>query len=78
MESVNYWMLLKRSSNIRKLICYETDWKIIRTIENRQIMVQYAKLSCFIAGICEVIIHGSAFLFNIAKAIKIHTHHCWQ
>lgn len=30
MWSVNYGMLIKRSSNMRKLICHmETDWKII-------------------------------------------------
>jgi len=61
--SVNHWMLLKCSSNACKLM--ETDWKIIHRIENCQIMVQYVKLSCFIAGICEMIMHGGVFLFNI-------------
>ncbi|XP_011684721.1 PREDICTED: uncharacterized protein LOC105448055 [Wasmannia auropunctata] len=71
MGSVNYWMLLKRSSDIRKLIRHmEEDWKIIHRIEDREVMLQYAKFGRSVAGICGVIMHGGAFLFSIARAIK--------
>jgi len=71
MGSVNYWMLLKRSSDIRKLIRHmETDWKIIHRVEDREVMLQYAKFGRFVAGICGVIMHGGTFLFSIARAIK--------
>ncbi|XP_024880016.1 odorant receptor 4-like [Temnothorax curvispinosus] len=48
----------------------EEDWKIINRFEDREIMLQYAKFGRFVAGICGVIMHGGAFLFSIAKAIK--------
>jgi len=71
MGSVNYCMLLKRSSDIRKLIRHmETDWRIIHRVEDREVMLQYAKFGRFVAGICGVIMHGGAFLFSIARAIK--------
>ncbi|XP_011880172.1 PREDICTED: uncharacterized protein LOC105568812 isoform X2 [Vollenhovia emeryi] len=71
MGSVNLWMLLTRRDDICKLIRHmETDWKIINRIEDREVMLQYAKFGRFVAGICGVIMHGGAFLFSIARAIK--------
>jgi len=71
MGSINYCILLKRSSDIRKLIRHmETDWRIVHKIEDREVMLQYAKFGRFVAGICGVIMHGGAFLFSIARAIK--------
>ncbi|XP_029660097.1 odorant receptor 4-like isoform X2 [Formica exsecta] len=74
MGSVNYWTLLTRSNDIRDCIQHmETDWKLIRRIEDRDMMLQHAKFGRFIAGICGVIMQGGTFLFSIAKAIKTTT-----
>ncbi|XP_071558277.1 odorant receptor 4-like [Temnothorax nylanderi] len=71
MGSVNYWVLLKRSGDIRKLIRHmEEDWKIINKFEEREIMLQYAKFGRFVAGICGVIMHGGTLLFSIARVMK--------
>lgn len=72
--SVNYWTLLTRSDDIRDCIQHmETDWRLVRRIEDRNVMLQHAKFGRFIAGICGVIMQGGAFLFSIAKAIKTTT-----
>ncbi|XP_071641284.1 uncharacterized protein [Temnothorax longispinosus] len=71
MGSVNYWVLLKRSGDIRKLIRHmEEDWKIINKFEEREIMLQYAKFGRFVAGICGVIMHGGIWLFSLARVMK--------
>ncbi|XP_071641278.1 odorant receptor 82a-like [Temnothorax longispinosus] len=71
MGSVNYWVLLKRSGDIRKLIRHmEEDWEIINRIEDRKVMLQYAKFGRFVAGICGVIMHGSTILFSIYRVMK--------
>jgi len=71
MGSINYWVLLKRSSDIHKLIRHmETDWNLIQRIDDREVMLQHAKFGRFVAGMCGVIMHGGAFLFSIARAIK--------
>ncbi|XP_071641249.1 odorant receptor 10-like isoform X2 [Temnothorax longispinosus] len=71
MGLVNYYVLLRRSSDIRKLIRHmEEDWEIINRVEDRKVMIQYAKFGRFVAGICGVIMHGGAFLFSIARAMK--------
>ncbi|XP_024883908.1 uncharacterized protein LOC112462397, partial [Temnothorax curvispinosus] len=71
MGSVNYWVLLKRSGDIRKLIRHmEEDWEIINRTEDRKVMLQYAKFGRFVAGICGVIMHGSTILFSIYRVMK--------
>ncbi|KAL0117020.1 hypothetical protein PUN28_010114 [Cardiocondyla obscurior] len=69
--TVNYWMLLQHSNDIRNLIRHmESDWKIINRNQDRDVMMQHAKFGRFVAGMCGVIMHGGAFLFSIARAIK--------
>ncbi|XP_020295547.1 odorant receptor 82a-like [Pseudomyrmex gracilis] len=71
MGTVNYWTLIMRSDDIRKCIRHMgTDWRIVRTAEDRDIMMQHAKFGRFIASICAVIMQGGAFFFSIAKAVK--------
>ncbi|XP_071641285.1 odorant receptor 10-like isoform X1 [Temnothorax longispinosus] len=68
---VNYYVLLRRSGDIRKLIRHmEADWEIINRIEDRKVMIQYAKFGRFVVGICGMFMHGSAFLFSVAKVMK--------
>ncbi|XP_071557932.1 odorant receptor 10-like [Temnothorax nylanderi] len=71
MGSVNYYVLLRRSGDIRKLIRHmEADWEIINRIEDRKVMLQYAKFGRFVAGICGAIMYGSTLLFSIARVMK--------
>lgn len=71
MGSINYWVLLKRSGDIRKLIRHmEADWSLVQRIDNREVMLQHAKFGRFVTMICGVIMQGGTFLFSIARAMK--------
>ncbi|XP_071641244.1 odorant receptor 4-like isoform X3 [Temnothorax longispinosus] len=71
MGSVNYWVLLKRSGDIRKLIRHmETDWRLVQRIDDREVMLQHAKYGRSVALICGLIMQGGAFLFSLARAMK--------
>lgn len=71
MGSINYWVLLKRSDDIHKLIRHmETDWNLIQRIDDRETMLQYAKFGRIIAMICGVIMQGGTFLFSLTRALK--------
>ncbi|XP_011880177.1 PREDICTED: odorant receptor 4-like [Vollenhovia emeryi] len=68
---INYWMLLKHSGDIRKLVQHmEVDWKIVNRIQDREVMLQYAKFGRFVAGICGMILYCGTFLFSIARNIR--------
>ncbi|XP_012214668.1 odorant receptor 82a-like isoform X2 [Linepithema humile] len=74
MGSINYWVLLKRSDDIRDCIRHmETDWRLIRRTQDREVMLQHAKFGRFVAGICGVIMQGGTFMFSIARAMKTTT-----
>ncbi|KYQ48172.1 Odorant receptor Or2 [Trachymyrmex zeteki] len=71
MGSVHYWVLLKRNSDIYKVIRHmETDWCLIQRLDNRELMLQQAKFGRFVAIICGIIMYGGTILFSIAKAMK--------
>ncbi|XP_018343950.1 PREDICTED: odorant receptor 22c-like [Trachymyrmex septentrionalis] len=71
MGSVHYWVLLKRSGDIHKVIRHmETDWRLIQRLDNRKVMLQQAKFGRFVAIICGIIMYGGTILFSIAKAMK--------
>ncbi|XP_077269879.1 odorant receptor 10-like isoform X2 [Temnothorax americanus] len=71
MGSINYWVLLKRSGDIRKLMRHmETDWRLIQRIDDREVMLQHAKYGRSVALICGLIMQGGAFLFSLARAMK--------
>ncbi|XP_067214025.1 odorant receptor 82a-like isoform X4 [Linepithema humile] len=74
MGSVNYWTLLTRHKDIYNCIRHmETDWKLVQKIDDREVMLQYAKIGRFMAGFCAVFMHGSAFFFTVVRAIKTTT-----
>jgi len=71
MGSVNYWTLLNHSHDIRNCIRHmDADWELVQRVDDRKIMLHYAKIGRFIAGICTLFMHTSAFFFSIAKAIR--------
>jgi len=71
MGSINYWVLLKRSNDIHKLIRHmETDWNLIQRIDDREVMLQHAKFGRSVSIICGVIMQIGTFLFSLARAMK--------
>ncbi|XP_025075346.1 uncharacterized protein LOC105432038 [Pogonomyrmex barbatus] len=74
MGSINYWVLLKRSDDIWQLMQHmEADWRNIQKIDDREVMLNYAKFGRFITVICGVIMQGGTFLFSLARAMKTAT-----
>lgn len=74
MGTINYWMLLKHSDDIRDCIQHmETDWRLVRKTEDREVMLQHAKFGRFVAGICGLIMQGGTFLFSVARSMKTTT-----
>lgn len=71
MGSINYWMLLTRNKDIHRCIQHmNADWKIIRRNDDREVMLQYAKIGRFMAGFCAIFMHGSTVLFSVMRVMK--------
>ncbi|XP_024892183.1 uncharacterized protein LOC112467695 [Temnothorax curvispinosus] len=71
--TVNYWILITRNKDIERCIRHmETDWKLVR-IDNRKVMLQYAKSGRFMTVLCATFLHGSTFIFNVVKAMETRT-----
>lgn len=74
MGSVNYWTLLTHHKDIYNCIRHmKMDWKLVQKIDDREVMLQYAKIGRFMAAFCAVFMHGSAFLFTVVRAVKTTT-----
>lgn len=71
MGSINYWILLRRKKDIHRCIQHmEADWKLIRKNDDREVMLQYAKIGRFIAGFCAIFMHGSSLIFTAMRVMK--------
>ncbi|XP_071562200.1 uncharacterized protein [Temnothorax nylanderi] len=69
----HYWILLTRNKDIQRCIRHmETDWKLIRRIDNRKVMLQYAKFGRFMTTLCATIL-GSSFIFVTIKTMETKT-----
>ncbi|KAG5319286.1 OR4 protein, partial [Pseudoatta argentina] len=74
MGMINYWVLLKRSGDIHKLIRHmETDWNLAQRIDEHELMLQYAKFGRSISIICGLIMQGGTILFSLTRALKTTT-----
>lgn len=70
MGTINYWLLLTRSNDIRECIQHmEMDWRLARRTDNEGIMLRYAKIGRFVAGFCAVFMQSGTFFFTVAKAM---------
>ncbi|XP_024876946.1 odorant receptor 82a-like [Temnothorax curvispinosus] len=70
MGTINYWLLLTRGDDIRECVQHmETDWRLVRKIDDQDVMLRYAKIGRFIAGFCAVFMQSGTFLFTVAKAM---------
>ncbi|XP_077269884.1 odorant receptor 82a-like isoform X2 [Temnothorax americanus] len=71
--TVIYWILITRNKDIERCIRHmETDWKLVQ-IDNRKVMLQYAKSGRFMTVLCATFLHGSTFIFNVVKAMETTT-----
>ncbi|XP_014475015.1 PREDICTED: odorant receptor 82a-like [Dinoponera quadriceps] len=71
MGTVNYWTLLSRTGDMRDCIDHmETDWRLVRRAEDRELMIQYSKFGRFITVICAVFMQSAALLFSATKVMK--------
>ncbi|XP_014487625.1 PREDICTED: odorant receptor 13a-like [Dinoponera quadriceps] len=71
MGSINYLMLLNRRSDIRDCIQQmEADWRLVGRNDDREMMLQQARLGRLIALIAGIIMQGGTLLYSIAKAMK--------
>lgn len=71
MGIINYCLILARGNEIRECVMHmETDWRLVRKIEDRQVMMQQAKIGRFVAGFCAVFMQSGTFLFAIGKSLS--------
>ncbi|XP_039304873.1 uncharacterized protein LOC105195337 isoform X2 [Solenopsis invicta] len=71
MGMINYCLLLTRSNDIRECVLHmEMDWRLVRKIEDRQIMMRQAKIGRFVAGFCAMFMQSGTFLFAVRKSLS--------
>ncbi|XP_071562273.1 odorant receptor 82a-like [Temnothorax nylanderi] len=71
MGMINYCLLLARGDDIRECVLHmETDWRLVRKIEDRQIMMRQAKIGRFVAGFCALFMQSGTLLFAVAKSLS--------
>ncbi|XP_036147233.1 uncharacterized protein LOC105835763 [Monomorium pharaonis] len=68
---VNYSCLLMHVDDIHDCVEHvKTDWRIIRSFEDRRVMLKTARLGRFIAGFCAVFMHCGVFSYNIVQGLS--------
>lgn len=70
MGGMNYFSLLFRSRDIHRCVQHiKTDWRIVTEIGDRQVMLKYARVGRFIAGLCAIFMHGGVFSHSVLQGI---------
>ena len=73
-SSMHYWVLLKRSVDIHKLIRHmETDWNLVQRIGEREVMLQHAKFGRCVTIICGIMMQGGCLLFGLGQSMRTAT-----
>lgn len=68
MGGMNYFSLLFRSRDIRHCVQHiKIDWRTVTEIEDRQVMLRYAKIGRFVAGLCAIFMHGGVFSHSVLQ-----------
>ncbi|XP_018311170.1 odorant receptor 22c-like [Mycetomoellerius zeteki] len=71
MSTIHYWVLLKRSNDIQKLIRHmEKDWSLVQKINDHKVMLQHAKFGRFVTIICGIMMQGGCLLFSLLQSMK--------
>ncbi|XP_025986689.1 odorant receptor 4 isoform X2 [Solenopsis invicta] len=70
MGGMNFFSLLFRNRQIGRCIQHmKIDWQTVKNSEDRQVMLKYAKIGRFVAGICAVFMHGGVFMHSLLQGI---------
>ncbi|XP_011148357.1 odorant receptor 4 [Harpegnathos saltator] len=70
MGGMNYFSLLFRSREIRRCMQHiKTDWRTVTEIEDRRVMLKYAKFGRFVASLCAVFMHSGVFSHSLLQGI---------
>ncbi|XP_018364329.1 PREDICTED: odorant receptor 22c-like [Trachymyrmex cornetzi] len=73
-SSIHYWVLLKRSDDIQKLIRHmEIDWSLMQRIDEQEMMLQHAKFGRFITIICGIMMQSGCLFFGFGQSLKTAT-----
>ncbi|XP_018310083.1 odorant receptor 82a-like [Mycetomoellerius zeteki] len=68
MGGINYFSLLFRSRDIHRCVEHmRTDWRTVTEIGDRQVMLKYAKVGRFVAGLCAIFMHGGVFSHSVLQ-----------
>ncbi|XP_018364263.1 PREDICTED: uncharacterized protein LOC108761970 [Trachymyrmex cornetzi] len=68
MGGMNYFSLLFRSRDIYRCVEHvRTDWLMMTDIEDRQVMLKYAKVGRFVAGLCAIFMHVGVFSHTVLQ-----------
>lgn len=68
MGGVNYFSLLFRSRQIHRCLQHmRADWRTVTEIQDRQVMLRYAKAGRFVAGLCAIFMHGGVFSHSLIQ-----------
>lgn len=71
MGMINYSLLVAHSDNIRKCVRHmETDWSLVRKIEDERVMLRHAKIGRYVTGFCAVFMQSGTLLFVVAKSLS--------
>ncbi|XP_029660069.1 odorant receptor 4-like isoform X2 [Formica exsecta] len=71
MGGMNYCSLLYQNKQIRKSIVHmETDWRIAKRENDREVMLKNARVGRVIAGVCALIMQGGILAYNVARGIS--------
>ncbi|XP_018364301.1 PREDICTED: odorant receptor 4-like [Trachymyrmex cornetzi] len=67
-SGINYFSLLFRSRDIHRCVEHmRTDWRTTTEIGDRQVMLKYAKVGRFVAGLCAIFMHGGVFSHTVLQ-----------
>ncbi|XP_071641269.1 odorant receptor 82a-like [Temnothorax longispinosus] len=67
-SGIIYFSLLFRSRDIRRCVQHmRTDWRTVTEIEDRQVMVRYAKVGRLVAGLGAIFMHGGVFSHSVLQ-----------
>ncbi|XP_070159300.1 odorant receptor 82a-like [Polyergus mexicanus] len=71
MGGMNYCSLLYQNKQIRKSIVHmETDWRIAKRENDREVMLKNARVGRVIAGVCALIMQGGVLAYIVARGIS--------
>ncbi|XP_012230138.1 odorant receptor 10-like [Linepithema humile] len=71
MSGMNYSSLLWRNKDIRRCIEHiKSDWCMVSKVEDRELMLKYAKFGRFVAGFCAMFMHCGVFSYSVVYSLS--------